>query len=116
MYSQPSSIPAVLLLKEWQVWAATEVQNFANGVASDINGNIYVTGNFEDTIIFDNVTLISEGNSDIFIVKYDASGNLLWAKRAGGPNFVYANDIAVDTSGNCYVVGSFTTLFHLAIT
>ncbi len=82
-------------------------QNFANGVASDINGNIYVTGNFEDTIIFDNVTLISEGNSDIFIVKYDASGNLLWAKRAGGPNFVYANDIAVDTSGNCYVVGSF---------
>jgi len=57
-------------------------QNIANGVASDVNGNIYVTGNFEDTIIFDNVTLISEGYSDIFIVKYDASGNLLWAKTS----------------------------------
>lgn len=83
------------------------VENIGNGIATDTNGNIFITGNFTDTITFDDVPLVSAGDGDIFIVKYDASGNLLWAKSAGGGSDVYANDIAVDPAGNCYVVGEF---------
>jgi hypothetical protein len=83
------------------------VENIGNGIATDTNGNIFITGNFTDTITFDDVPLVSAGNGDIFIVKYDASGNLLWARRAGGGSDIYANDIAVDPAGNCYIIGEF---------
>lgn len=83
------------------------LENIANGIASDINGNIFITGNFTGTITFDNVSLVSEGLGDIFVVKYDPSGNLLWARRGGGVSNIYANDIAVDQTGNCYIIGEF---------
>ena len=83
------------------------VENIGNGIATDTNGNIFITGNFTGTITFDDVPLVSAGNGDVFIVKYDASGNLLWARRAGGGSDIYANDIAVDPAGNCYIIGEF---------
>jgi len=83
------------------------VENIGNGVAQDANGNIFVTGNFTGTITFGDVPLVSAGLGDIFIVKYDASGNLLWAKRAGGGSEIWAHDIAVDPTGNCYIIGEF---------
>ncbi len=83
------------------------VENIGNGVASDSDGNIYITGNFTDTITFGSESLVSAGVGDVFIVKYDAAGNVLWAKRAGGASNIYAHDIAVDLAGNCYVIGEF---------
>jgi len=82
-------------------------ENIGNGVAFDANGNVFITGNFKGTITFGDVTLVSEGEWDIFIVKYDASGNLLWAKRAGGTSLILAKDIAVDTAGNCVIIGDY---------
>lgn len=83
------------------------INNISNGIASDINGNIFITGNFTGTITFDNVSLVSEGLGDVFVVKYDPSGSLLWARRGGGVDNIYANDIAVDQTGNCYIIGEF---------
>ena len=83
------------------------VENIGNGIASDSNGNIFITGNFTDTITFGDVDLESAGVGDIFIVKYDAAGSLLWAKRAGGSDNIYAQDIAVDPAGNCYIIGDY---------
>lgn len=82
-------------------------ENIGNGVAADPAGNVFVTGNFTGTIVFGDVSLVSEGSGDIFLVKYDASGNLLWAKRAGGTSEILANDIAVDAEGNCIIIGEF---------
>src|SRR4029077_7731002 len=53
-------------------------------ITTDISGNIYVTGLYTSTVTFGNTTLMNSGAEDIFIVKYDASGNMLWAKSAGG--------------------------------
>ncbi len=72
-------------------------------IATDDNGNVYVTGYFSSSIIFGNDTLINTGNKFIFVVKYDASGNVLWAKRAGGNT----STIATDGSGNVYIAGDF---------
>ena len=60
-----------------------------DGIATDGAGNSYVTGNFEDTATFgagepNETTLTSAGSSDILVAKYDPSGALVWAKRAGG--------------------------------
>jgi hypothetical protein len=82
-------------------------ENIGTGVAFDANGNCFITGNFTGTIVFDDVTLESAGSGDIFIVKYNASGNLLWANQAGGTSEILVNDIAVDSKGNCLITGDF---------
>ena len=47
------------------------------------------------------------GVADIFVAKYDASGDLLWAKRAGGTSNDSGCGIAVDGSGISFVTGDF---------
>lgn len=82
------------------------------GIAHDDLGNVYVTGRFTGTIDFDpgvGVTnLTSAGGQDTYITKVDAGGNLVWARRVGGPNDVYSFDVVVDGSGNVYVTGAFS--------
>ena len=81
------------------------------GIAADSIGNCYVTGSFEDTISFGNVTLTAAGGADIFVAKYDAAGNLLWAKSAGGAMIDGGSSIAVDRMGNSYVTGYYSGNF-----
>jgi len=87
----------------------------AHGITVDAAGNSYLTGRFTDTATFgpgetNETNLISAGNEDIFVAKYDSDGQLIWAKRAGGsgsePEIGFG--IAVDTAGNSYVTGEFS--------
>lgn len=85
---------------------------FANAMTVDAAGNIYVTGNCEDTTDFDPgagvYNLITPGwYSDIFVAKYDPLGNLVWAKKMGGSDIDQSTCIAVDAAGNVYTAGSF---------
>ena len=52
------------------------------GMAVDVAGHSYVTGIFEDSATFgpgetNETTLTSAGRDDIFVAKYDASGDLV---------------------------------------
>ncbi len=80
--------------------------------ATDQNGNVYVTGySTSDTAYLNPASnkdiLISKGNEDIILAKYDGSGNYLWAKNMGGSGTDYGYDVAIDRSGNVYVGGEF---------
>jgi hypothetical protein len=81
------------------------------GLALDTNDNCYVTGFFDDTNNFGGVTLTNQstGGSDIFVAKYDSTGALQWAQRAGGSagNFNYGRGIGTDTNGNIYAAGGY---------
>lgn len=48
--------------------------------------NVYVVGSYGGIMYLPNDTLYCMGNNDIFIIKYDASGNELWSKTLGGIN------------------------------
>ncbi len=92
----------------WATMAGGGGIDIGSSIAVDSNGNSYVTGGFSSASIgFGTDTLSSAGNTDIFVVKYDASGNEVWAKSAGGTNADVGESIAVDGSGNSYVTGSF---------
>jgi len=93
----------------WAKSAGGLISDEIKSIAVDALGNIYVTGHFCCTIIFDSDTLtnIHTGNDDIFLAKYDSNGNVIWAKSAGGYGLDYSGFIALDTNGNAYWSGGF---------
>ena len=84
----------------------------ANGISTDASGNVYVVGTFfNDSIIFGSHVLVNPNltpqSSNIFFVKYDSSGNVIWAKNLGGINNDLASAITIHANDNLYVVGTF---------
>ena len=75
--------------------------DYANGVATDSSGNVYVTGGTKGGL--DGNT--SAGNTDLFVVKYNSSGTKQWTKQLGSSGRDSANGVATDSSGNVYVTG-----------
>ncbi len=91
---------------EWAHKSGTSVISTGEAVASDEHGNSYVTGTFFGKCTFGDAALSADGR-DIYIVKYDPQGNVLWARSAGGKADDFGNTLALDRDGNCYVGGSF---------
>ena len=92
----------------WAKKAVSTSDDYGNSVTADALGNVFVTGYFASpTISFGSYTLTNSGNYDIFIVKYDAGGNVLWAKSAGGAGNDNGYSAKTDGAGNIYLTGSF---------
>ena len=87
--------------KQWTKQLGTWDSDFANGVATDSSGNVYVTGYTQGGL--DGNT--HAGDCDLFVVKYNSSGTKQWTKQLGTSSYDYANGVATDSSGNIYVVG-----------
>lgn len=96
----------------WAKSAGGSLIDRSNGITVDVSGNVFVTGSFMSPSInfgAENVTNSSSSGNDIFVAKYDVSGNNLWVKSAGGSNSDIANSLATDASGNVYITGTFSS-------
>lgn len=80
----------------------------------DSDGNLLITGWFQQSIDFDpgpgvlDLTVI--GGTDMFILKLDPNGDLVWAKQVGTTlvaGTVVGYDIATDAANNVYTTGHF---------
>jgi gliding motility-associated-like protein len=91
----------------WAVKAGGSADERGNAVVVDASGNVYVTGYFQGTATFGSTTLTSAGLQDVFVAKYDNTGTLLWARRAGGTGADISTGLAVDNSGNVVITGEF---------
>ncbi len=87
---------------------------FANGVAADNQGNVFITGSFSiPTLDFGGVTLTkaltSNWNHNMFLVKFNADGTTAWGKNSGSnyTNVTMGYDVATDNQGNVFNVGVF---------
>ncbi len=80
------------------------------GTATDLHGNIYLTGSFlGNSVTFGPVTLYSSHTGfSIFLAKYDPSGNVVWAQSFGGGIHDVGLNVATDQSGNVYITGAFS--------
>ncbi|MGZ4037843.1 MAG: SBBP repeat-containing protein, partial [Bacteroidia bacterium] len=80
-------------------------------ITTDKPGNVYTAGNFRGHVDLDpgNGTFMvhSFGSDDMFITKLDATGNFVWAKQLGGPDYDNGSAITIDTYGNIYIAGFF---------
>lgn len=95
------------------VWAKSigdTLSNQGGDVSIDASGNVYLLGYFKSIADLDPgpgvSTFTSNGGTDVFIMKLDASGNFLWAKQRGGITNDYPYSIVVK-QGGVYVAISF---------
>jgi hypothetical protein len=91
----------------WATGSQGSSDEFGRRIATDSNGNSYITGIFGGALTLGTTTLTSNGSMDIFVAKLDANGNYLWAKQAGGASLDEGLDVCTDNAGNCYVTGFF---------
>lgn len=91
----------------WNTFVGSPGEDHGNGIALDGNGNIYIVGvsNYSWGTPVDPIT---NGCSDIFAVKLNANGFLLWNTFMGseGNGCETGNGIVVDWIGNAYVIGT----------
>lgn len=82
----------------WTRQFGTSTTDVGSGVAADAGG-VYVTGTTQGELGGPNA-----GQDDVFLRKYDASGNVLWTTQFGSTTFDFAESVAVGASG-VYVAG-----------
>lgn len=92
---------------EWVNQGGSQNYDGARDIVMDVSGNIYVTGRFQGSALFDKTKLEGAGDDEIFLIKYDPSGKLVWAKRAGGKKEDASYGLSMDGDGNIYMAGFF---------
>jgi uncharacterized protein (TIGR03437 family) len=90
--------------EQWTRQFGTGDGDEAFGVAVDASG-VYVTGRTGGAM-----APPAQGGTDVFVRKYDASGNVVWTRQLGTTGADYGNAVAVDASG-VYVAGETTGTF-----
>ncbi len=73
---------------------------FAEGVATDALGNVYVTGDATGSL-----ESPSAGRNDAFLRKYDASGTVIWTRQFGSTAIEIGSSVAIDSMAKIYVGG-----------
>ncbi len=91
----------------WAKSAGGDFDEASLDIAADASGNLYITGHFFGQANFGNEAIVSTGNNDIFIAKYNADGSFAWTKKAGGIGDDSGRGIGVDKDGNVYITGVF---------
>ncbi len=99
----------------WAIQIGGANSDSCNSIAVDKSENVYATGFFTREVDFDpgpGTFFLDSGlfatQHDIFVLKLDSSGQLIWAKRMGtDPALDYGSAITIDTFGNVYTTGTF---------
>ncbi len=76
------------------------------GVALDDLGNTYVSGAFTGTLSFGG--RVSAGQEDVFLVKLDDTGALVWSKSFGGAGQEFGMNLVLDSNGDLVQSGNLT--------
>ncbi len=101
---------------QWVKRAGGSGYDFGNDITVDISGNVHLTGSFTGSAGFSGTTLVSAGDTDIFMAKYNSGGTLQWAQRAGGTGNDQGRSIDIDNNGLVYVTGSFSNSVNFSAT
>ena len=95
---------------EWTATAGGLYSDRPSGLGIDSSNNAYITGSFSfsanfEHYLFNSVTSTTE---DIFLAKYNPSGDVLWAKQFGGPGNDYGIDLKMFDNNYIYTIGEFS--------
>ncbi len=92
-----------------KISCATGGDDFTAAITGDGNGNIISVGSYQGNVDMDpsaaTLYMSTKGSSDIYMIKYDSTGALLWAKSIGGAINDSPYDVIADATGNIYITG-----------
>ncbi|MFX1478123.1 MAG: SBBP repeat-containing protein [Promethearchaeota archaeon] len=102
-YNDSKQAYDILLIKynnsgsiKWQrIWGG-DYDDYGNTISIDNSGNVYVAGGTNS---------YGNGSSDITLIKYDNTGELVWNKTWGGSLWDSSFGLTFDESNNIYVIG-----------
>lgn len=77
-------------------------------IAVDDMGMILIAGVFEGTLMYGSQEIESAGGQDVFVMKLDGLGEILWGIGVGGAGQDSGNSVVLDKYGDIYVTGSFS--------
>jgi len=112
------TLPVSLIAQPFTWDNATALGGKVNGggvikMTKDVNGNIFMIGEFTGTRDIGAFTVIASGNNDVFVAKFNPSGICQWAINIGGTsNFSTSGGIAY-SGGALYVTGTFTNALNV---
>ncbi len=95
---------------EWAKIAATGANIKVNAICKDVYGRLSITGLYKDSASFGTVspfTLYSVADYDVFIASYNSTGDVIWARSAGGQGFDYSSAVSSDALGDLFIAGEF---------
>ena len=84
---------------------------FCNSIAMDPFGGVAIVGAFQSSINFGGSNLVSAGDYDIFVAKFNSGGVHLWSQRFGDANWNDVSCVAIDSDFNTYFAGHFSGTF-----
>jgi gliding motility-associated-like protein len=88
---------------------STQCDAYGYSVTTDVGGNAYITGSFENTASFGSNNLTSSAGDAYFIAKYSPSGNVVWAKQSySSQNATRGYAITTDATGYIYATGIYS--------
>ncbi len=96
----------------WSIKAGGSLLDISKAMSADLDGNIYITGGFQSTALFGDTKNMAGGDTDIFVAKYDKTGQLIWSTQAGSNTYIdnvlseSGTDVLVN-NGALYVTGFF---------
>ena len=91
---------------QWARQGPANHPNTGRDVVAGLNGRIYVTGGFENTMDFGGNTYAASAGQDLFLVKYDGFGNELWALPGNGAGADEGQELTLDPMGNIGIAGT----------
>ncbi len=85
---------------------STNSGTFLKSINFSTTEGYYIGGDAYASVYFNPSTeIISQGNADIFIAKYDTDLDLSWVRQGGGLGYDHVNSAGTDQYGNIYVTG-----------
>ncbi len=97
----------------WKKFAGGIGDDRGNAITVDGMDNAIAIGYFSETTYFDSNVLNSQGDKDVFLVKYDVSGQLLWLKSFGSSGEDIGYGVTVDKEDNIIITGHFHNDFEV---
>jgi hypothetical protein len=82
----------------------------AVAIAADAADNVYMVGDYTGGMTLDTCGLNSFPNNNtdnVFVTKFNSSGNVMWARRVGGNYYSNSYALAIDNNGNVFITGTF---------
>jgi hypothetical protein len=77
-------------------------------LAVDSDNNVFLGGSVLGPVDFGGGTLAAQGDWDVFLASFDASGVYRWSKRFGGAQTDGGSAVATDPQGNVLLTGAFS--------